>query len=127
MISSLFLINEIDIVYRPLKEIDNEPRVTSPDEAYKIFRQSWDDTKICLREEFKVMLLNRTNRVLGISTVATGGIAGVFVDPKIIFAIALKAAASSIILAHNHPSGAPSKRIGVIHNKLVYVRSKHSG
>jgi len=51
------------------------------------------------------MLLNRGNRVLGIVDISTGGIAGTLADPKLIFATALKAGASSIILAHNHPSG----------------------
>jgi len=50
-------------------------------------------------------LLNRANRVLGVVTISQGGIAGTVVDPKIIFAAALKSGASGIILAHNHPSG----------------------
>jgi DNA repair protein RadC len=43
--------------------------------------------------------------VLGISEISTGGFAGTVADPKVIFSIALKACASSIILSHNHPSG----------------------
>ena len=34
-----------------------------------------------------------------------GGVAGTVADPKVIFAAALKSGASSILLAHNHPSG----------------------
>jgi DNA repair protein RadC len=58
-----------------------------------------------------VILLNRANKVLGICEVSTGGVAGTVADPKVIFAAALKALASSIILSHNHPSGnlAPSQ------------------
>jgi DNA repair protein RadC len=37
--------------------------------------------------------------------ISRGGISGTVADPKLIFAAALKASASSIILAHNHPSG----------------------
>ena len=51
------------------------------------------------------MLLNRANRVIGISDISSGGVAGTVADPKVIFVIALKANASSIILTHNHPSG----------------------
>ena len=58
-----------------------------------------------LQEEFKIMLLNRYNKVIGIFTASSGGIAGTVADPKLIFACALKGAASGIILAHNHPSG----------------------
>jgi len=56
-------------------------------------------------EEFKILLLNRANFVLGIYTVSKGGIAGTIVDSKVIFGVALKAAASGLIVAHNHPSG----------------------
>ena len=56
-------------------------------------------------EQFKVMLLNRAGKILGIVEISTGGFSGTVADPKVIFGIALKAGASSIILAHNHPSG----------------------
>jgi hypothetical protein len=46
-----------------------------------------------------------TNKVLGIFTAGKGSITGVLCDPKIIFQAALLANATSIILAHNHPSG----------------------
>ena len=51
------------------------------------------------------MLLNRANRVLGIVNISQGGMAGTIADPKVIFAAAIKSAASQIILIHNHPSG----------------------
>ena len=56
-------------------------------------------------EEFMVLCLNRANRVLGYARISSGGISGTIADPKIIFQVALKSNASSIILAHNHPSG----------------------
>jgi DNA repair protein RadC len=52
-----------------------------------------------------VLYLNRANRVLGISNVAKGGINGAAVDVRIILQTALKVSCSSIMLAHNHPSG----------------------
>ena len=51
------------------------------------------------------MLLNRANMVLGIFNLSKGGSTSTVVDVKIILSIALKANASSIIIAHNHPSG----------------------
>jgi len=51
------------------------------------------------------MLLNRAGRVLGIIEVSSGGLSGTVADPKVVFSAALKGNASSIILAHNHPSG----------------------
>jgi DNA repair protein RadC len=58
-------------------------------------------------EEFMVLCLNRANKVLGWARVSSGGLAGTVADPKLIFQIALKSNASSIILGHNHPSGNP--------------------
>jgi DNA repair protein RadC len=71
-----------------------------------------DLNTIQLFEEFKILLLNRNNSVLGIYSLSKGGIAGTVVDIKPILAISLKCAASSIILGHNHPSGnlRPSKQ-----------------
>lgn len=57
------------------------------------------------REEFVILSLNRANKVPGHSKISSGGTAGTVADPKIIFQIALKSNASSIILAHNHPTG----------------------
>lgn len=56
-------------------------------------------------EQFKVLLLNTANKVLGISDISTGGVSSTVADPRIVFTTALKANASKIILAHNHPSG----------------------
>lgn len=51
------------------------------------------------------MYLNRANRVIGVYKVSVGGITGTVADPRLILSVALKSAATSIILAHNHPSG----------------------
>jgi DNA repair protein RadC len=57
-------------------------------------------------EEFWIILLNRANRVISKEKISSGGVAGTVVDAKIIFRRALDGGpASSIILAHNHPSG----------------------
>jgi DNA repair protein RadC len=58
-----------------------------------------------LREDFKLMLLNTRNRVIGIVHLSQGGMQGTIVDMRHIFASALKANACGLILAHNHPSG----------------------
>ncbi len=57
-----------------------------------------------LVEEFKVILLNRSNAVLGILNVSTGGLTGVIADPRIIFGAALKSGANGLLLCHNHPT-----------------------
>jgi DNA repair protein RadC len=57
------------------------------------------------REYSYVILLNRAAYVLGVYQLSSGGTTGTVVDPKLVFQSALKANASAIILAHNHPSG----------------------
>lgn len=76
--------------------------VTGTKLAYEIFLKHWDSSKIELQEHFKVMLLNRGNKVLGIFPMSMGGFSATIVDRKLIFATALKSNASKIILAHNH-------------------------
>lgn len=59
---------------------------------------------ICLQEQFAVMYLNRANKVLGVTILSLGGITGTIVDIRLTLSIALKCAATSILLCHNHPS-----------------------
>lgn len=57
-------------------------------------------------EVFGVIFLNRANRVKRYEVISTGGITGTVADPRVIFRKALSEEAVSIILFHNHPSGA---------------------
>ncbi len=56
-------------------------------------------------EEFWVLYLNNSNKVLHKAQLSKGGMTGTVVDNRIIFKIAFEQNATSIILAHNHPSG----------------------
>lgn len=110
-VSELYKIAEIELVYRTNVKASQRPQVTTSKEVYQILMQCWDRNKIEFVEQFKILLLNRAGRVLGIFEVSSGGVSGTVADPKLIFSAALKANASSLILAHNHPSGntAPSE------------------
>jgi len=99
------LVAEIELVYHTTVKPSQMPKVTCSKDAYDILIGSWDPGKINLIEQCKVLLLNRGNKVLGICEISSGGMAGTIVDIKLVFAAALKAAASGIIIAHNHPSG----------------------
>jgi DNA repair protein RadC len=111
MENSLYQLAEIEISYRPTFKPVERPQIDSSNKAYQVLINNWNQDKIELVEEFKIILLNKKNRVLGIVNISQGGISGTIADPKIIFAAALKACASGIILSHNHPSGesAPSE------------------
>ncbi len=100
-----FKVAEIDLIYTPSYKISERPKVSSPESSYHILVGSWNKGKLGFIEEFKVLLLNRGNRVLGIYNVCRGGITSTTADIRLIFAAALKAGATGMILAHNHPSG----------------------
>ena len=87
----------------------------------------WDDGKIELVEEFKVLFLNRANYVLQIITLSQGGISGTVADTRIILATALKLASSSIVLSHNHPSGnlRPSQADEMLTQKITNAAAWH--
>jgi DNA repair protein RadC len=99
-----FAVAEVNLTYSPNYKIADRPKIISSNDAYNLVLSQWNLDKINLLEEFKILLLNRANRVLGMVTLSQGGVSGTVVDPKLIFVAALKAAASYIILVHNHPS-----------------------
>ncbi|MFN8331335.1 MAG: JAB domain-containing protein [Saprospiraceae bacterium] len=118
----IWRVAEVKISYRNKVPIRELPLIKSSESAEKIFRDNWSND-IELLEEFNVIFLNRANYVKGILRVSKGGISGTLVDPKIIFASALKVLASSIIIAHNHPSGCvkPSNQDIDLTKKLKHV------
>jgi len=97
-------LQEIQILYRNKAKKSDRPIVKSSQDAYDYLIGAWSP-QIERLEEFVILCLNRANKVLGFSKISSGGISGTVADPKVIFQVALKANSSSIILAHNHPSG----------------------
>lgn len=112
---------EVELIYKQKRKAKDRPSIKSCADAFNIFRKTWSDDQINLVEEAKIMLLDRRLRVMSIASISKGGMSGTIVDPKIIFSIALKRAASSFIIAHNHPSGNlnPSKADIEITKKLI--------
>ena len=96
---------EIQLAYKSNVKPSQRPKITGSKDAYQVFKESWDDSRLELVEQFKAMFTNRANKVLGILEVSTGGISGTVADPRLIFVAALKICASGVILSHNHPSG----------------------
>jgi len=58
-----------------------------------------------VHEEFWVLFLNNSNKVIYKSQISKGGITGTVVDVRMVFKMALEQNAVAIILSHNHPSG----------------------
>lgn len=99
----LLTISEITVQYQPKKA--DRPKITSSYDAMKIARNFFPPETIELQERFVAMYLNRANKVIGVYLVSVGGITGTLADIRLILSVALKAAATNIILIHNHPSG----------------------
>jgi DNA repair protein RadC len=96
---------EVELVYKSKVKPSQRPQISTAEDTFKILRQVWDTNKIEMVEQFKVLLLNRCNKILGVFEVSSGGITGTVADPRLILAAAVKATACAIIIAHNHPSG----------------------
>jgi DNA repair protein RadC len=96
---------EVELVYKSKVKPSQRPQIQCSNDSYEVLLKTWDINKIELIEQFKILLLNTRQKVLGIHEISTGGISGCVADPRLIFASALKAGATGIILSHNHPSG----------------------
>ena len=107
----MYEVAEIQLTYKSNVKPSLRPKINDSKDAYELLKENWDASRIEFIEQFKAVFLNRANKVLGILEVSTGGVSGTVADPKVIFVAAIKANASSFLVAHNHPSGnlCPSK------------------
>ena len=103
--NALVNVAEVELVYRTKVKASERPSVSTSSDAAQLFRALWEEGKLELIEQFKVLFLNRANKVLCLYNVSSGGITGTVADPRLIFIAALKVHAVSLILCHNHPSG----------------------
>lgn len=96
---------------------DLKPIIKSSNDIYQYLKSDFQDL---IHEECYIVLLNRANRILNKFQLSKGGTSGTVVDAKIVFKIALDNHASSLILAHNHPSGNlhPSEQDNVLTEKI---------
>ena len=71
-------------------------------------------------EEFWIIYLNNSNKVIQKNQLSKGGITGTLVDVRLVLKNALEVGATGLILVHNHPSGTlkPSEADKQITNKL---------
>ena len=98
-------VDEVKLIYKSTTPPSQRVKVNGSQDAFRAFLVSWEDSTLEHREQFKVMLLNRSNKVLGVITISVGGISGTAIDIRLIFQSGILANASSIIVCHNHPSG----------------------
>lgn len=112
------IIAALELKKRAEKENNTGAKITGSNVAFDCLKPF---AQFLNHEEFFVMFLNRANKVIKIEQTSKGGIAGTVVDVRIIFKRAIELNASSMILAHNHPSGnlEPSQNDIEITKKMV--------
>jgi len=83
-------------------EVQQAAKINSSEDAFEWLLPQIGDLQ---HEEFWILYLNNSNKVLRSSQISKGGLTGTLVDIRIIMKQALEASAVGLILAHNHPSG----------------------
>ena len=93
---------------RRLEEALKKPKITSSKAVFEIMQPIIGEL---LHEEFWVLYLNNSNKILYKNKLSSGGITGTMVDIRMLFKKALELSTVAIVLCHNHPSGSlkPSK------------------
>ena len=86
---------------RQMTPLPDRPQLRSSQEAYQCLAPLLAELA---HEECWMLCLNRANYLIQRVRISSGGRAGTVVDAKLVFGRALELKASSIILAHNHPS-----------------------
>jgi DNA repair protein RadC len=87
---------------RNLSESPESMQIKCSGDVALIFRPLLSDLP---HEEFWILFLNRSNRVIGRMKLSQGGVSGTVTDVRMIMKKAIEYLASGIIVCHNHPSG----------------------
>lgn len=87
---------------RRIEEAPERCKISSSKSVFEIMQPFIGELQ---HEEFWVLYLNNSNKVLYQTQISKGGITGTVVDTRLIYKIALEHHATSIVLTHNHPSG----------------------
>lgn len=92
-------------------------KITSSDSVFELMQPIIGELQ---HEEFWIIYLNNSNKVIHKNQLSKGGITGTLVDVRLVLKHALEVGATGLILAHNHPSGTlkPSEADKQITNKL---------
>ncbi|MFH2143029.1 MAG: JAB domain-containing protein [Bacteroidota bacterium] len=95
---------KVRIVYSKKQLPKDRKKIVSLKDAYEMLKEIWSK-QIDIREEMVILLLDRSNMLLGYQILSMGGITGTVADLRLLYSAALNALATGIIMSHNHPSG----------------------
>lgn len=97
-------VSEVQLLYTPNVQLNTLPKITSSNEIFKILSSLWEHDRFYI-ERFYCLFFNRNNRLLGFKMMGMGSQVGCAIEIKSIFQASILMHASSIAIAHNHPSG----------------------
>ena len=102
---------------RRLEDAISLDKITSSKTVFEIMQPIVGELS---HEEFWILYLNNSNKIIKKNQLSKGGITGTLVDVRLVLKTALEYGATSLILCHNHPSGAlkPSQADKDITQKL---------
>ena len=102
-VKAIEIVTSLEIGRRKsLQQALKKENISSAKDAFNILQPIIGDLLI---EEFWVIYLSRSNKIVSKEKISQGGITGTMVDNRIIFKHALELNAVSLIISHNHPSG----------------------
>ena len=87
---------------RRLEETIQLDKVSSSRSVYNVMQPILGDLP---HEEFWILYLNNSNKIIHKNQLSKGGITGTLVDVRLVLKNALEVGAVALILCHNHPSG----------------------
>jgi DNA repair protein RadC len=87
---------------RRVEEAVEHMKITSSKAVFEIMQPIIGELP---HEEFWVLYLNNSNKVMYKAQLSKGGITGTVVDIRLLFKMALEQNATAVLLTHNHPSG----------------------
>lgn len=109
----------LQVVKLNTKRYPLNKKISSPEDIYNTFQEvlTLEDQS---EEVFAMITLDTKNKITGVFEVSRGTVNASMVHPREVFKRALAVNATSIIIAHNHPSGdtKPSKEDEIITNRL---------
>jgi len=102
---------------RKLAEIPEFPQIKCSKDVFDLMSPFLSDLP---HEEFWILFLNRSNKVINRMKLSQGGISGTVTDVRMVMKKAIEYLASGIIVCHNHPSGnlSPSESDSRITQKI---------
>ena len=87
---------------RRLEEVVQHDKISSSRSVFNIMQPLLGELP---HEEFWILYLNNSNKVIHKNQLSKGGITGTLVDVRLVLKNALEVGATALILVHNHPSG----------------------